>query len=486
MNGSWHIIEAFLNDDPNDARALVTASYLMRKSGHLPEAYHFAKSATQLIEWDAAPWINLGHAASELWLADEAEYAYRKALNCQNIGEGTLRRNTHLNISAVYIDNGRYAEAKEYALKMLAVDTNDQQGRANLGFCQLAMREWSKEAWENYHCALGCEWRPKIQFKDEPEWDGSEGKRVAIYGEQGLGDEISFASVLPDAVAVSQKIILECDPRLKGLFARSFPSVRVYGTRGLKDVQWRKEDWAFDASLPIGQLGEFFRLKESDFPGTPYLTPCQVRTSGWKSYFRSLGKPVIGLAWRGGIPRTNARARQLMLDDFAPLFKALPDAHYVSLQYRDAGKEIAEFRERHPDIQIVQYPWATLTQDYDDTAALVAALDYVFCMQTAVAHTAGALGIPVTVLVPVASQWRYGTAKDSIPWYHSLRVIRQKRHGQWREELERGGREVAAYLSGVSRRPGTAPSDWDLRDGLGVLCADHRRGHSANGGQPPP
>lgn len=483
VDGSWKVVNAFLNDNPNDPRALVTASFLMRRIGRLPEAYHFARAATQVVEHDAAPWINLGHAASEMWLAQEAEYAYRKALKCPNINEGTLLRNTYLNLSALYIDNGQYEKAKGYALQMLETDPEDRQGRSNLGFCQLAMREWSREAWANYHCTIGSEWRPQLQFKDEPEWDGSPGKRVVIYGEQGLGDEISFASVLPDALAATSRLILECDPRLTGLFRRSFADARVYGTRGVKGAQWDKEDWDFDASLPVGQLGEFYRLRESDFPGTPYLSPCPQRTAMWRSYFKSLGKPVVGIAWRGGIPKTNARSRQLMLDDLAPLFRSV-DAHYVSLQYKDAAREIAEFKTRRPAVDLVQYPWATLTADYDDTAALIAACDYVFCMQTAVAHTAGALGVPVTVLVPMASQWRYGTAKESIPWYSCLKVIRQRRDN-WREEILRGSNQVQTHLRGLPSDPGATPPDGLLRLGVDLLRTNGLGSHQADGGQPP-
>jgi ADP-heptose:LPS heptosyltransferase len=199
----------------------------------------------------------------------------------------------------------------------------------------------------------------------------------------------------------------------------------------------------------------------------------------WADMFKRVGKPVIGVAWHGGVPKTNSRNRRLTLEELLPFFQK-QDAHYVSLQYKDASKEIAEFKERHPEIDLVQYPFATLTSDYDDTAALVASLDYVVCMQTAVAHTAGALGVPVTVLVPVASQWRYGTAHDSIPWYKSLRIIRQRKTGQWRDEIRR------IDLTGLRGAATEAAPDDGLRDGERHVRANGVLHHREDGGHASP
>lgn len=473
MDGSWKIIDRVLRDNPNDGPALVTASFIMRRAGHLPESYHFAKASTQILPRDAASWINLGHVASELWLTKEAEDSYRKALKCPNIEFGTLKRSTLLNMSALYIDNGRYSEALPIARRILERNPGDKQAMANVGFCQLAMRDWT--GWANYRGTLGSEWRPVINYKGEPEWQGEPGKTVVLYGEQGIGDEISFASMLPDMEKHCKKVILDCEPRLAGLFQRSFPNIKVHGTRLAKSGKWPEEDRDFDASLAMGQIGEYFRTTPESFPGKPYLTPCPTRTAMWKSTFKAKGKPCIGIAWRGGVPKTNARNRQLMLTDLLPLFESI-DAHWVSLQYKDASKEIAEFKAHH-DVDLEQYKFATLTHDYDDTAAMVAALDYVVCIQTAVAHTAGALGTPVAVLVPIASQWRYGTAHESIPWYDCLKVVRQNRHGSWRGEVDRAAALVAAHFGRVPQGAAEAPRDDEIRDCIFDVCPDGSLDH---------
>lgn len=449
LEQAWKMTAAKLMEDPMDFKALVTASYLLRRMGGLPQAYHFALSATRLKPDEPAAWVNLGHVASEMWLIDEAESAYLTGLK---YAKGAHHKSLLVNLSALYIDNGRFLEAQVIAQGLLKQDPAHKNALANLGFCQLAQRNW--EGWRGYRHTIGSDWRPRVRYNNEPEWDGTPGKTIALYADQGLGDEISFASMIPDAIDICKKVIIDCDDRLAGLLRRSFPKAKVYGTKRSKDdAKWDKEDWNIDASLPLGQIGEYFRTTDASFPGTAYLIPCPDRVRMWKGFFT---KPSIGIAWSGGVSRTNARNRRLELKDFAALFEL--DAHFVSLQYKDASKDIV-------GTPVVQYPWATLTQDYDDTAALIASLDYVICVQTAVAHTAGALGIPATVLVPQATQWRYGAAHESIPWVKSLRVIRQENTGHWRSEIERAIEQVRAHLSLVPRGTGEAARDRNVRHG---------------------
>jgi tetratricopeptide (TPR) repeat protein len=480
LEQAWKLVGKMLIDNPMDMRALVTASYIMRRLGSLPQAYHFAKAAAEIDPQECGAWTNWGHVASEMWLEQEAERYYRKGLECAKIEKNRI--SLLVNLSALYIDTGRFKEAEEITREILAIDPAHQNASANLGFCQLAQRNW--EGWRGYRLTIGSDWRPKVQYRDEPEWDGTPGQTVALYADQGLGDEVSFASMLPDAIKACKKVILDCDERLEGLFKRSFPQAKVYGTRRAKDGRWDKEDWQIDASLPLGQIGEYYRTRAEDFPGVPYLVPCPARVQMWNGLFAGKKKPRIGIAWTGGIAKTNARNRRIALEDFVPLFRKVP-AHYVSLQYKDAEAEIRALKARHRWVDLEQYKWGTLTQDYDDTAALIASLDYVVCIQTAVAHTAGALGIPVAVMVPVATQWRYGDSEDSIPWYKSLRVVRQKESGSWGAEIERTATELRTYFASVQGGTGADAPDDELRDGKHRLRSAGVPDRQSNGHHPP-
>jgi tetratricopeptide (TPR) repeat protein len=477
---AWKTCMGLLTKDPKDPRALLAATFLAPKLSVTPVGYHLGRAMTRLHPEEAMGWINYGEACREMWLVEESEKAYQQGLRVARTKFNTLA--ALINLACLYVDNGFYAKAELITAEILKIDPENKKGLTNRGFLQLAQRNW--DGWVLWHKILGTPERPRTHYKEppEPEWDGTPGKTVVVYAEQGIGDEISFASMIPDAAAVCKKLIFDCDGRLAGLFRRSFPNVKVYGTR-VKDQRWDKEDWDMDASLACGQLGEFFRRSEAAFPGTPYLTACPIRLAQWKETFK--GKPTVGIAWTGGAPRTNQRNRQLTLKQLLPVLE-LP-ARFVSLQYKDATDEIEAFKAEFPEIDLQEYPWATETFDYDDTAALVVACDYIVCMQTAVAHTAGGLGVPVTVLVPKATSWRYGQEGDTLPWYKSLRIIRQREFdGDWRQEIREAARQLAAHLGSLSPGAGEAARGGQLRSDGRALRTDGGQNHHGNGSLPSP
>lgn len=262
VDAAWAICKKYLQADPNDSHALLIAGYIYEKAQNSTVAYQFYRRLMELEPKEASSYINFGRIAEDLWRTPEAERTYNKGLQIATRPES--KQMLLNNLGALCIDNGRYDEAEKYCQRAInMVDTGGARG--NLGFCQLAKRNWA-EGWKNYHYTLGTDWRKRVVYKDEPEWDGTPGKTVIVYGEQGLGDEVSFASMVPDAIRTCKRVILDVDARLKNLFQRSFPEAKVYGTRTATDGKWDKEDHSFDASIAIGQLGEHFRLTDESFP----------------------------------------------------------------------------------------------------------------------------------------------------------------------------------------------------------------------------
>lgn len=420
FDGAYTTVQDYLAKQPNDAQALILAAAILKKAKKTPIAYSLAKRSTEIRPERSETWNTLGQCAQHLWRLDEALSAYENALKrAQSTEHKALYLN---NVGSIYLDQGKFREAEKHIRQSLELKPDDSFARHNLGLSLLAQQRWA-EGWPYYSASVGTYNRLTIKYRDpeEPTWDGTKGQKVIVYGEQGLGDEISFASMIPDAIRDCTKVVIDCDKRLKGLFSRSFPQAVCYGTRTDKQLVWSDDDRDFDASIAMGELGKFYRNAETDFPGVPYLVPCPDRTAGWKAVFAAKKKPVIGIAWAGGTWENGAMNRHLPLDEWGPIFKAI-DAHWVSLEYKDKTSEAAAHG-------ITTYPWATLTKDYDDTAALVASCDLVITMQTAVAHLAGALGVPVWVMVPANSQWRYGESTDSLPWYKSLKIFKSR--GAW-------------------------------------------------------
>lgn len=391
------------------------------KQNKMAMAYQFARRAAELEPTRSFVWANLGMLEDAIYRFPEAERCFEKAeiLAKDDDARGSL----YINWGCMLVQSGQWVKAEEVARKALALRPQSKKAQANLGMACLALGKW-KEGWPLYDAVIGFDKsRRKQQYVGEKVWKGNPGKRIVIYGEQGLGDEISFSSMVPDAIAKSKSVVIDCTDKLQGLFQRSFPQAKVYGTRWEKGLGWGVEHQQIDASISIGGLGGIFRPSPQACPGTPWLVPDPDRVEMWKALFAKQGKPVIGIAWSGGVPWTGDRNRRWDLDELLPIFRSV-DAVWISLEYKDAGREIQSFRERHPDIDLRQYAFGTLTADYDDTAALVAALDHVAAMQTSVIHLAGGLGKDCYCFVNKHGQWRYGTEGSEIPWYRSVKLYR--------------------------------------------------------------
>jgi tetratricopeptide (TPR) repeat protein len=275
-----------------------------------------------------------------------------------------------------------------------------------------------------------------------PPWDGGPLRDGAllVYGEQGLGDQIMFVSCLPDLLSEVPDCVVECDPRLGRLFGRSFPSVRVITARqDDASPAWLAEAAPgrapFRAQIAIGDLPRRYRRSAAAFPRhSGYLRADPARVRGWRTRLAAHGTgPRIGVSWRGGTATSRRGLRSLDLEQLAPVLRSVP-ATWVSLQYTDCRPEITAVERRH---RITIHHWQEAIDDYDETAALVAALDAVVSVCTAIVHLSGALGRRALVMVPYAAEWRYGAAGEDMPWYPSVRLLRQRAPGDWADLLER-------------------------------------------------
>lgn len=430
LASAWKIVDKLLEDDPNDVHALILSCFLCEKENKAGLAYALGQRAVALAPNEPAAWVNVGRAADMLWRGEEAKQAFRKALARQDGDKA--RALTLVNMSAVLLQEGKFSEARKYAEEALKIEPENHKAAHNLGMCLLAAGEY-EQGWKQYGSSVGTTSnRPVWKYADEERWQGETDGTVVIYGEQGIGDEICAASMFPDAIKRAQRVVLECDARLAGLYKRSFPDAAVYGTRNKMEVEWSAQDANPDYSISSFQLGELFRNKAEDFPGTPYLKADPDRLAMWKGLWATKNKPVIGIAWTGGTKQTAAHARRWKLEELLPVFRR--DAHFVSLQYTDSQAEVESFvREHGVDLKV--YPFATLSKDFDDTAALVASLDCVVTMQQTALHVGGALGVRTLAGIPSVPAWRYGEKGDTLPWYGAVKLFRQKQGEDWKRVI---------------------------------------------------
>ena len=288
----------------------------------------------------------------------------------------------------------------------------------------LALGQWH-EGWEAYESRFLLKDKTIISppgIDPVRSQESPRGKNVLVFGEQGFGDSIMMASLIPDLLKVAQSVTLFVQPRLAPLFQSSFPGASVISEINTDAYQ------SMDACYGLGSLGRFFRLSSADFPGTSYLSLPQEQNAHWRGILDSLGPGLkIGLAWRGGGHVLSAAHRSIHLKEFAPIL-ALSDVHFVNLQYKHSASEVQQVEE---EFGISIHHFEGITEDLLATAALTQALDLVITVQQTALHIAGAVGTPAWVLVPVVPEWRYGLSGSAMPWYSSVRLFRQAQFNDW-------------------------------------------------------
>ena len=345
---------------------------------------------------------------------------------------------TLTNYGQMFVETDESDKARDILQRAVKLDPDLALAHWNYSLCLLqnARKEdnWG-EAWEEYEWGLteGTGQRILKSFTKLPQWDGQSGSKILVYDEQGIGDSIMFVSMLPDLMQ-RKEVILDCHPRLTTLFSRSF-GVQCYGTRKNKDVDWVDAEKP-DAVIAAGSLGKFFRRKNADFPGTPYLKAEPLERD--HSRFR------VGISWTGGRSTGRIAKRTVPLNWWQSILN-VPGVEFVSLQYTDGAlPEIESVNRLGYDIR--QLPEAQ-AEDYYETARAVASCDLIISVCTSIVHLAGALGVPCWVMVPKHPAWRYQTS-GPMPWYKSVRLYRQPAAGAdgWLPVVQQVGLHLADLM----------------------------------------
>jgi hypothetical protein len=288
-----------------------------------------------------------------------------------------------------------------------------------------------EKGWAEYDYGFQAKVRGERNYSKIPlpVWNGEPGKTLVVYGEQGIGDEIMFASCIPELLKTCKKVVFDCHKKLHRLFSNTWPELDIYPTREDEQLMWPvdptgKPRYDFDARIAIGSLPRIFRPTLLSFPGTPYIKPPVDQEAAWTARLAQMSKrPKIGISWIGGHKRTRVEVRSIPLEQLLPILKQ--DADFISLQYTDQALEIQEFEQAH-NIKIHQFP-EVKSDHYADTAALVANCDLVITVCTSLVHLAGSMGVPTWVLTPSRPAWRYRLDLDYLPWYgKAVTLFRQE------------------------------------------------------------
>lgn len=340
------------------------------------------------------------------------------------------RPEVHVMLGSASFALGRVADATAAYQHALAIDPGFADARFHIGLIQLMSGQY-REGWQGFEQRFRRE-KSRAMRSCNPAWDGTalKGRTLLVMREQGLGDEIMFSSCYPPLISQAQRCFIECEPRLEKLFARSFPGAVFCSIEDVKTNVQTNPGCEIDARIYAGSLPQYLRGAPEDFPAHDgYLTPDPLRTAYWRERLASLGAGLkVGISWRGGTVFTHQKRRTLSLPALQPVL-SVPGVRWINLQYGNRAGEIAELRGA-TGIDIVDWPEA-VDGDYDETAALVSALDLVISVCTSVVHLTGALGRPAWVMTALVPEWRYGLHNSTMPWYPQVRLFRQATQGEW-------------------------------------------------------
>jgi tetratricopeptide (TPR) repeat protein len=405
--------------EPGHARALNNLGCVLHMQGRLQEALVAYRHALELDS--TLPQANLNYAAiaRDQGALERAIQHYER--HTAEHPQDALAFN---DLGNSYRELGRNAEALAAFDRALALAPDLAQAHFSRSFVLLLLGRF-REGWAEF------EWRWRIPAFNEPMrrfsspmWRGErlDAGVLLLHAEQGLGDTLQFVRFAPLATARCASVVLECQQELVDL---------LQGTPGVQRVLARGElPPESVAHTPLMSLPDIFGTTLADIPwGGPYVYANPEKALAWRVALAAQGL-CVGLVWAGRPQQWDDRKRSILLEALAPLAR-VQGVTFYSLQVGAAAVQAAM-----PPAGMRLVDVADRIVDFADTAAIVANLDLVITVDTSVAHLAGAMGVPVWVLVPYAPDWRYLLERDDNPWYPSMRVFRQPRDGDWPGAIE--------------------------------------------------
>jgi tetratricopeptide (TPR) repeat protein len=437
------LADEVVKNDPTRVEAMYLIALCMRQTGNEGAAALVLTMASKLEPNRAPIWIELSKCLHERHPME----AYRAALKANSLKPDMP--DTLSVLCNVASSIGRHAEAVEWAERCEGRYGVSGEVCHNKSFALMAMGRWA-EGWREFKASLGLPNRKKRNYhadKETPRWNPAKHEKavVVIYGEQGIGDEIMYASMIDKAIEAAEakgsRIVVECYSRNEGLFRRSFPQATVYGTLHEMYSEWPADE-GVTHKIEMGGLGEFFAPEP--FRRGAYLEADDAKEHAWDAWMdraAPVGKQRVGIAWTGGSWESGRGRRSIPFELIAQLTRG-QDVTFVNLEYEDRRKDL----ELTPGV-LNPVTATKKGQDMDELAALIANLDLVISVQTSVVDLAGALGVPCWAITDQVPQWRYTGffGPDTMGFYESVKVYRQKQWGEWAPVVNQIARDLKAW-----------------------------------------
>ena len=440
--------------NPAYAPAFANLGYILYRLNRSGEAEALLKKGIELDPESVEAYNNLGLVMMDSNRMEEAETCFRHAIGLEGASPAVFN-----NMGLVLEDTNRRKEAELYFRRAIRMSPEYADAHYNLGNWFKKNKQW-KEAELSYRRALKIQpayhmarfavsalnlllgqfdrgWADFNEFRLQtesarargiPRWQGEslKGRSILLFHEQGFGDTVQFVRYVSKVASSAARVALWVQEPLESLMRVSFQNISVHASMD-------NPAESFDLACPLPTLPMLFKANDRTILRTvPYLKADAITVERWRCILKDRalkGKCKVGLVWAGNPGHHNDHNRSIPFGALREMV-SIPDIDWISLQVGNNAKMPAD-----ADCPIIDFS-VELT-DFSETAGLIANLDLVVTVDSAVAHLSGALGRDTWILLPYIPDWRWQLGRGDSPWYPTARLFRQNKPGSWDEALEK-------------------------------------------------
>jgi tetratricopeptide (TPR) repeat protein len=422
--------------------AWVNLGNTYRMQGFYEKAIECFKKASAIEPHHPDVWLNKGLAFQDLNQYGQAIECYQKSLSLNPDHPNALGA-----LALAQFQTGNVEKAEKYLDEAVKINPHDYKAHFHKGLVLIAQKKF-REGWAEYEWRLkGGEYKYLSLFS-QPVWDGAslQNKNILVHGEQGIGDQLTYASCLNEVILQAKQTTIACHPKLVALFSNSFPNASVISLPS----EWIADgkthplclDQSFHFQIPMASLMKIFRNDVSSFPKHKgYLKAHGAELKEWRKNVSELGPgKKIGISWKSFsqsklVDSSERFKGNIPLDSWADLLR-LDGYHLINLQYGDVEEEIREVSQKY-GAKIHDWPELDQTNNLHALAAVMMNCDLVISAHTTAYNLAGALGIPGFHLMDYSLGSHQPVEMQDEAFFPSITHIRQERLDDWEGVMKR-------------------------------------------------